>query len=43
MQMIDSLLPDMNFQTIWMSKVILRKILSQKSWSSRTILILNML
>ena len=33
---------DMNFQTIWIPKVILTKILLQKSWSSRTILILGM-
>ena len=32
---------DMNFQTILMSQVILAKILSRKSWSLRTILIVN--
>ena len=34
---------DMNFQTIWMSKVFLAKSLSEKSWSLGTILILGML
>ena len=30
---------DINFETIWMLKMILTKILSQKSWLSRTIII----
>ena len=34
---------DMNFKTIWIPKVILTKIYSKRSWSSRTNIILNML
>ena len=41
---IDQFIPsNMNFQTIVMPKMNLAKILSEKSWSVRTILILSML